>query len=207
MRLFVLPILLLASIQAICQKDLSQEDVHATLLVGKKKSLIAYAGSGHSFTMETASKTAKPSDIPGFITIDGQVLQTTLVPAALTVDTKHPNNTNHDREKEILTKYMNYELDYYKKKLKQHYTQLVTEWMTIKGHLFLVWYFDMPRDYKLVSRQIYFSTLFFDQVLDLNAPVFKMDHFTKAKTTLAKLAGSLKTYDKQLDLGLLRRQL
>jgi len=204
MRLLVLPILLLTAVQAISQKDLPQDDVHATLVVGKKKSLIAYAGSSHSFTMETTSKTAKPSDIPGFITIDGQVLQTTLVPAALTVDPRHPTT---DREKEILIKYMNYELGYYKKKLKQKYSGLQTEWLTIKDHLFLVWYFDMPRDYKLVSRQIYFSTLFFDQVLDLNAPVFKIDHFTKARTTLAKLAGSLKTYDKQLDLGLLRRQL
>lgn len=204
MRLIALPLLLLASIPAFCQKDVPQEDVHATLLVGKKKSLIAYAGSGHSFTMETTSKTAKPSDIPGFITINGQVLQSTLVPAALTVDPRHPTT---DREKEILIKYMNYELDYYKKKLKQKYSGLQTEWMTIKDRLFLVWYFDMPKDYKLVSRQIYVSTLFADQVLDLNAPVFKMGQSARARALLIKLAGSLKTYDKQLDLGLLRRQL
>ena len=204
MRLIALPLLLLASIPAFCQKDVPQEDVHATLLVGKKKSLIAYAGSGHSFTMETTSKTAKPSDIPGFITIEGQVLQSTLVPAALTVDPRHPTT---DREKEILIKYMNYELDYYKKKLKQKYSGLQTEWMTIKDRLFLVWYFDMPKDYKLVSRQIYVSTLFADQVLDLNAPVFKMGQSARARALLIRLAGSLKTYDKQLDLGLLRRQL
>lgn len=34
-----------------------------------------------------------------------------------------------------------------------------------------------------------------------------MDHFTRAKGTLIKLAGSLKTYDQQLDPGLLKRQL
>lgn len=204
MRLIALPLLLLASIPAFCQKNVPQEDVHATLLVGKKKSLIAYAGSGHSFTMETTSKTAKPSDIPGFITIDGQVLQSTLVPAALTVDPRHPTT---DREKEVLIKYMNYELDYYKKKLKQKYSGLQTEWVTIKDRLFLVWSFDMPKDYKLVSRQVYVSTLLTDQVLDLNAPVFKMDQSARARALLIKLAGSLKTYDRQLDLGLLRRQL
>ncbi|HEX9509192.1 MAG TPA: hypothetical protein VF939_01825 [Puia sp.] len=204
MKLTGLLLLLLAGVPAFCQKNTPEEDVHATLLVGKKKSLIAYAGPAHSFTMETTSKTAKPSDIPGFITIDGQVLQSTLVPAALSVDPRHPTT---DREKEILVKYMNYELGYYKRKLKQKYSGLQTEWLTLKGRLFLVWYFDMPKDYKLVSRQIYLSTLFFDQVLDLNAPVFKMDHFAKARTTLVKLAGSLKTYDKQLDLGLLKRQL
>src|SRR5882757_2411327 len=189
-------ILLLAGIPAFCQKNAPDEDIHATLLAGKKRSLIVYAGPTHSFTMETASKMAKPSDIPGFITIDGQVLQSTLVPASPSVDLK---NLTSAREKEILIKYMNYELDYYKKKLRQHYSQLQTEWVTIKGRLFLVWYFDMPKDYKLVSRQVYLSTLFFDHVLDLNAPVFKMDHFDRAKGTLIKLAGSLKTYDKQLD--------
>jgi hypothetical protein len=197
-------VLLLTTLTAFCQKNMADEDIHATLLTGKKKSLIVYAGPAHSFTMETASKTAKPSDIPGFITIDGQVLQSTLVPSSLSVDPRHPTT---DREKEILVKYMNYELDYYKKKLKQKYSGLQTEWLTLKDRLFLVWYFDMPKDYKLVSRQIYLSTLFFDQVLDLNAPVFKMDHFDKAKATLVRLAGSLKTYDKQLDLGLLKRQL
>jgi len=28
---------------------------------------------------------------------------------------------------------MNYELDYYRKKLKQHYTHLETEWMSLQG--------------------------------------------------------------------------
>lgn len=189
---------------ATCQRSAPEEDVHATLLSGKKRSLIVYAGPEHSFTMEPDAKTAKPSDIPGFITVNGQVMQSTLVPASPTVD---DTRLTSDREKDILTKYMNYELSYYKKKLKQNYTQLQTEWLTIKGRLYLVWYFDMPKDYKLVSRQVYLSTLFFDQVLDLNAPVFKTEQFVRAKTTLIKLAGSLKTFDKQLDLGLLKRQL
>ena len=197
-------ILLLAGIPAFCQKNAPEEDIHATLLAGKKRSLIVYAGPTHSFTMETTSKTAKPSDIPGFITIDGQVLQSTLVPADPSIDLK---NISPSREKEILTKYMNYELDYYKKKLRQHYSQLQTEWVTIKGRLFLVWYFDMPKDYKLVSRQLYFSTLVSDQVLDLNAPVFKTEQFSHARATLTHLVNTLKTYDKYLDIEGLKKEL
>jgi hypothetical protein len=204
MKSIQLLILLLTGLSVFCQKNAPDEDIRATLLTGKKRSLVVYSGPAHSFTMEAGSKTAKPSDIPGFITIDGQVLQSTLVPADPSISLKDLTSA---REKDILTKYMNYELDYYKKKLRQHYTQLQTEWVTIKGRLFLVWYFDMPKDYKLVSRQVYLSTLFFGYVLDLNAPVFKMDHFVRAKGTLLKLAGTLKTYDKQLDLGLLKRQL
>src|SRR5258708_19516259 len=107
MKLTGLLLLLLAGVPAFCQKNTPEEDVHATLLVGKKKSLIAYAGPAHSFTMETTSKTAKPSDIPGFITIDGQGLQSPPLPAAPSVDPRHPPT---DREKQIRPTYMTYEL-------------------------------------------------------------------------------------------------
>jgi hypothetical protein len=173
------------------------EDVHARLLQGKHRSLIAYAGKGHSFTLDVPYRSAKPSDVPGFITIDKQIVQATLVPADL----------SSKQEKDILTRYMNYELSYYKKKLKQNYSHLQTEWLTIKGQLFLVWYFDMPENYKLVSRQVYVSTLFYDQVMDLNAPVFKTNDWGKAREILVRLAGTMKTFDKHIDLEGLQKKL
>lgn len=186
------------------QKTGPDEDVHARLLTGKKRSLIAYAGEYHSFTLEVPPKGAKPSDVPGFITIDKQIIQSTLVPADKSIDAGH---SSPDREHALLLKYMNYELGYYKKRLKQDYSHLQTEWVTLQGRLFLVWYFDMPKNYKLVSRQVYLSTLFFDQVMDLNAPVFAAADFAKAKGILVRLAGSMKTYDKKLDLEALQRKL
>ena len=111
------------------------------------------------------------------------------------------------REKEVLLQYMNYELEYYKKKLRQHYTHLQTEWVTLQGRLFLLWYFDMPENYKLISRQVYASTLFYDRVMDLNAPVFKADDWGKARALLLRLAGTMKTYDRHLDLDAVRKKL
>lgn len=180
------------------------EDVHARLLQGKRRSVIAYAGENHSFTMDVPYKSAKPSDVPGFITIDKQIIQATLVPADKSLNRK-PSAPS--QEKDLLLKYMNYELSYYKKKLKQNYSQLQTEWITLQGRLFLVWYFNMPENYKLVSRQVYVSTLFYDQVMDLNAPVFKADDWGKARAILIRLAGSMKTFDKQLDLEGLQKKL
>jgi hypothetical protein len=82
------------------------QDEHARLLKGKKHNLIAYAGNGHSFTLEVGAHTAKPSDIPGFITIDKQIVQSTLVPVA-----KSENIDLHvlteAKEKAILLDYMN----------------------------------------------------------------------------------------------------
>jgi len=60
---------LLTGLCALGQKTSSGEiDVHARLLTGKKRSLIAYAGEYHSFTLEVPPRGAKPSDVPGFIT-------------------------------------------------------------------------------------------------------------------------------------------
>ena len=176
----------------------------AGLVTGRHHSLIAYAGKDHSFTLEIGALTSKPSDIPGFITIDNQIIQSTLVPVS---EPTGLSAMTEGKEKETLLKYMNYELDYYRKKLKQHYTHLQTEWVSTHGRLFLLWYFDMPENYKLVRRQVYVSTLFYDRVMDLNAPVFKSDDWGKARMLLVKLAGTMKTYDRRLDLDALRKKL
>ena len=65
----------------------------------------------------------------------------------------------------------------------------------------------MPENYKLVRRQVYASTLFYHQVMDLNAPVFKSDDWGKARSLVVRLAGTMKTYDHRLDLEALRKKL
>lgn len=189
------------------QQNLPNDDEHARLLTGKTRSLIAYAGSEHSFTLETPARGAKPSDVPGFITIDKQIVQATVVPTAS--GRMSPRGLTRAGEREVLQKYMEYELEYYRKKLKQRYNHLQTEWLNLHDRLFLVWYFDMPENEKLISRQVYVSTLFFDQVLDLNAPVFKSNNsdWGKARSILVRLAGTMKTYDKRLDLAALGKKL
>lgn len=204
MKPFIVLSLLLSSVSAFSQKNTISEDIHASLVQGKKRAQIVYAGAAHSFTMDVPLKTARNSDVPGFISIDKQIVQSTLVASQ---SFQPDNNATTIHEKELLTKYMNYELAYYRKKLKQNYSNLQTEWTTIQGRLFLIWYFDMPKDYKLVSRQIYFSTVYFDQIMDLNAPVFKADDFSRARNILVKLATSMKSYNKQLDLTAVSRQL
>jgi len=203
LRLQTLLLALFWTFSAAAQSNAPADDQHARLLTGKKRSLIAYAGAGHSFTLEPAH-TAKPSDVPGFITIDKQILQATVIPVDKSIDLR---SMSEAREREVLQKYMEYELDYYRKKLKQRYSNLQKEWMTLQGRQFLVWYFDTPENEKLISRQIYVSTLFDDQVMSLNAPVFRSDDWGKARSLLVKLAGTMKTYDKRVDLAVLRKKL
>ena len=195
---------LLLALPALSQPGAPPDEERALLLTGKKHSLIAFAGPSHSFTLDVTAHSSKVSDIPGFITVDKQILQSTLVPIDKPSDTA---GLSADKQKTVLLRYMNYELDYYRKKLKQRYRDLQTEWITLNGRLFLLWYFDMPENYKLVSRQVYISTLFYDRVMDLNAPVFKTGDWGNARTLLIKLAGTMKTFDKHLDLDALRKKL
>ena len=189
------------------QQNVPAQDEHAQLLTGRKRCLIAWSGTDHSFTLEPAVHSAKISDVPGFITIDKQIIQATVVPGAS--GRMSPRNMTQAGEREVLTKYMEYELEYYRKKLKQRYSHLQTEWVTLRGRQFLVWYFDTPENEKLISRQVYVSTLFFDHVMDLNAPVFKSNDsdWGKVRGLLMRLAATMKTYDKRLDLRALRRNL
>lgn len=189
---------------AFCQKHTNAEDLHARLLTGRKKAVLAYAGASHSFTLDVPVRSSKPSDVPGFVNIDRQIVQATVVPVDRAVDLRR---LTADREKEILTGYMNYELSYFKKKLKQDYSHVRTEWLTLGGKTFLLWQFDMSDHDKLVNHQIYLSTLFFDQVMDLNAPIFKKDDVEKAREILVGLARSMKTYDRKLDLEALGKKL
>lgn len=200
---FVLLLTLFSTLGAIGQ-DNNPQDEHARLLTGKKRSLIAYSDRQHSYTLEIGAHAAKPSDIPGFITIDRQIVQSTLVPVS---GSANLHGLTTEKEKAILLDYMNYELKYYRKKLNQRHTNLQTEWQTLHGRLFLIWYFDLPENDKVVSRQVYASTLFYDQVMDLNAPVFKTADWGTARGLLIKLAGTMKIYDKPLDLEGLRKKL
>jgi hypothetical protein len=204
MRRLLLPALALSwCVSVAAQSPVPADDQRAQLLTGKKRSLIAYAGRDHSFTLEPVHS-AKVSDVPGFITIDKQIIQATVIAADKSIDMR---SMSASREREVLQKYMEYELDYYRKKLKQRYSHLQTEWVSLQGRQFLVWYFDTPENEKLISRQVYVSTLFYDRVMDLNAPVFRADDWGRARGLLMKLAGTMKTYDKRLDLPALRRKL
>ncbi|HEV3414606.1 MAG TPA: hypothetical protein VG101_19135 [Puia sp.] len=202
MRSFPALLLLVTALRTFAQTA-PADNVHASLLTGKKKSIIAYAGEGHSFTLEVAPS-AKPSDVPGFITVNKQILQSTLVPIDKSINL---SNLTPAREQDILTGYMNFELAYYKKKLHQDYSNLTTQWITLQNRIFLVWYFDIPQNQKLISHQIYVSTIFFNQIMDLNAPVFQPGDAGKAKALLLHLAGTIKTYDTHLDLKALQKKL
>jgi hypothetical protein len=78
--------------------------------------------------------------------------------------------------------------------------------MTLGGHLFIRWSFDvLPghiKDTQQYARgQIYYSTVAFDQILDLNTPLLKRtDTFVGCNALLVKVARSLALSRTPIDL-------
>jgi len=157
--------------------------------------LIVYSGLNHSFTIEVQAKVVKPTEQTNFYLVDNQIVQTAILPIPMKTDLKDMSTI---KQKEIIRGYIDYELLYFRNTLKQEYSKLHIDWTVINGKVYADWSFDMPKDNQQVKKQLYMTTICFDQILDLNAPVF--DNYTKAKEILLQLAGSIKLYNNHLNL-------
>jgi hypothetical protein len=141
------------------------------------------------------SKSVRQTDASNYFIIDNLVFQSSLVPIPSQTDL---SNLSSNQEKQILDQYVQYELDYFQNELKLKINGLKKEWRTIGTKLFLVWAFGVPEQQladhvkEQVKSQIYFSTICFNQVLDLNIPIIAKDDSTKSETMLNKIAGTLK---------------
>ena len=70
MKIAPVALALLTALSLRAQQVAPDPEEHAGLVAGKHRSLIAYAGRDRSYTLEIGAHAAKPSDIPGFVTID-----------------------------------------------------------------------------------------------------------------------------------------
>jgi hypothetical protein len=178
------------------------EEFETAFVASKTGGLIVYSGEDHSFTIEVKAKDVKTTGQANYLVIGDQIVQSAILPIPKKTDLE---SMTMIRQKEILKTYINYELDYFKNSLKQEYSNLKMEWVIINGQQFVYWHFDMPKgDNKHVKKQIYLSSICFDQILDLNAPVF--EDYYKAKDILTQMANTLKLYNSHLDLAALSAQ-
>jgi len=159
--------------------------------------MIVYTGENHSFTIEIKGKDIKNNGQPNYLMVGDQIVQSAILPIPKKTEVENPPLV---KQREILRTYINYELDYFKNTLKQGYSNLKMDWEIVNGRQFVYWHFDMPKDdNKHVKKQIYVSTICFNQILDLNAPVF--DDYYKAKDILTQMANSVKLYNSHLDVA------
>jgi hypothetical protein len=162
-----------------------------------------YNGIGHLFSIEIVGDSVESVQYPNYISVKNQIVQSSAIP--LPESNLDLNKLTIAQQKEALTGYVDYEIDYFKNELKLTVQNLKKEWVTVNGKLWLLWYFDAPKQkaQKAVAnparQQIYVSTICFNQVLDLNTPIMKGNSFANAKALLKKLMATLRLSNTPID--------
>jgi hypothetical protein len=181
------------------------ETFKPAILKTKKGAKVVFNSPEHAFTFDLVSDSIKPPEKPNFLIIDNHVFQYVVLTPS--------NRVNYDslsieRKKVNLTSYMNYELDYFKKDLKLEIENLKTEWVDLNGRLFLFWFFDMPESNKSVEKQIYLTTICFDNIVGFNTPVTRdKNEISQYKNLLFSAANTLKTFSNPINLDELYNEL
>jgi hypothetical protein len=150
-------------------------------------------GPSFSFKFKLKSKDVKIVGNGSFISVDSQVIQIT----PLKVDglAKAIDSLSTSEQKDFLTGYSNYELDYFTKDLHIEVIDPNSQWVDVHSRKWLVWYFrvgDVPvsTDTKM-EIQLFATTIVGKQILSLNAPVQTGGNFGKAALMVNEMMETL----------------
>ncbi len=173
------------------------------LTFGKKKNegQFLYKSPMHSVSIDFDADDIQTTQNANFVIINKQIVQTSSKP--IKDSTLNFGGLSTDQQKALLGKYVDNELDYINNELKMYTRNLKKEWVTIKSKLWLVWSFDIdnlntdePASLR-IKKQIYASTICFNQVLNLNTPIFQNTDPVEARKLLTKLMPGLKLDNKR----------
>ena len=185
------------------QSSYKAEDFKSALMQTKEGAMIVYTGQQHSFTININGKVT-PSDQPNFVNVDGNILQSSIIPFQTQLDF---DNLSIEVQKKNLQTYMDYEIKYIKEQLKVGDLHEKSEFITLNKKVFLLRSYDMPSSFKSVDKQCYLVTICFDQMLVLNGPVPKGTKFQTVKSLLTDVGSTLKLNNTTIDLEQLYNQL
>jgi hypothetical protein len=186
------------------QSEISSEKFRYIFKSIKNGGEIIYNGKNHYFSINVIGKKIRQADVENsnnesnqnFVIIDNVTVQTSIVPLPQTLPKSYNlSKLSSIQKKELLDGYVNYELDYFKNELNLNLDNVKKEWKIINSNLFIFWYFEMPisKNSELnTKRQIYVSTICFNQVLVINVPIFKETTIQKYLPLVTKLAESVK---------------
>lgn len=177
----------------LAQTNIADEEFNLSYSSNEKGGTVLFQGKSHSFSVDLVGKEVKTMDNPGFYLVDNHIVQTSTVPLPpVKLDLA---NLTEAQQKQALSAYVDYEMDYFKNEVKLKVTDLQKEWVVLNSRLFILWHFVMPpkRD---IKQQIYLSTICFNQVLDLNTAIQEGEDYSQREESLKQLANTLKTMDK-----------
>ncbi|KAJ1379797.1 hypothetical protein B484DRAFT_441016, partial [Ochromonadaceae sp. CCMP2298] len=130
------------------------------------------------------------------------LVDTTWTLQLFSIGYQNPNNKNIDElevQKSFLLQYMNYELNYFKNEVKMAVENQKAGWGPVGDKHFLLWHFDTP-DYPTVQKQMYLSTIVFDNFLNINIPLTNGQDFDEGMNFLKKVAASLVLHEHPIDV-------
>jgi hypothetical protein len=138
-----------------------------------KSTEIICAGKSFSLKFQLPQQSIDLKD--NFLTIDSQLIQISI----LQVDGYKTNMANLDstEQKQLLTAYSNYELEYFTKDLHIEVNSPRNQWVKSNSRHWLIWYFrvdGLPKDaVRNVQFQLFSSTVIGDKIVTINAPVLE----------------------------------
>jgi hypothetical protein len=199
-RIPVVFILLLFLGPAVGYSQSGGEDApyHVSFSASKNGGTMRFSGPKNSLAIDIVGDTIQTTDQPNYLVVDNLIVQASMVPLPGGVDGSQQTVA---RQKEILSGYVGYEMDYFQKELKLATSGLKREWLTIGERTFLMWTFhlDPPKGGKTsgsgntIIGQIYLSVLWHDQVLDLNSALTDEKDAKRAKDLLQRMGGSIRS--------------
>lgn len=169
---------------------------HISYSQSKTGGVLLFKGARHSLAVDIVGDSIQTTNQPNYLQIDNIVVQVSMVPLPNGVE---GSDLAIPRQKEGLTGYVQYEMDYFHKELHLSTSLLRQEWISIKDRPFLLWTFHCapPAGQKLsaaVIDQLYLSVLWHEQVVDLNCAVFDQKDMAKARAMLLQMAESMRPF-------------
>jgi hypothetical protein len=169
---------------------------HISYSPSKTGGVILFTGAKHSLTVDIVGDSIRTTDQPNYLLVDNMVVQVSMVPLPNAIE---GSDLAIPQQKEGLTGYVQYELDYFHKELHLSTSLLQQEWISIRDRPFLLWTFHVapPAGQKLrttITDQLYLSVLWHEQVVDLNCALFDKKDIPKARAILLQMAESMRPW-------------
>ncbi|HCW06764.1 MAG TPA: hypothetical protein DGG95_05300 [Cytophagales bacterium] len=197
MRIFTFGLLILFSTLGALGQKYEAEKFDAALLQAKYGAMLVYNGERNSFSIKFVAKSFKPTEAENFVRVDGNLINSTIVPFQVEVDF---DKLEESIQKKLLTQWKKYEKDWIEKEHKTKLLKETEEFVRIGGRLFIYWSYDMPQDGNpdTVDKQLLLVTACFDQMLILSGPVEKNKSVTVLKDKLFAIAKTLEVNPRQV---------
>lgn len=176
----------------------------AALLPAPDGALLVFTNQRQSFSIRIVNPKVEPMDEPGFMRVNGQILQAVILPAPLAPTQQQVDD---ERAKKLLIGYKEHESQYLRHDLKTPIRNELVSFLHLSNRLFMLWTYDMPATNKQIGQQQYLVALCFNQALILNCPVERKASATASKQLLTTIGQTLKITNEAANLEQLYYQL